>query len=565
MFGKTSVHNQPVITLSADDFHIVARIPFEYKELAKTVPGYMFDEKLKVWRYPQSYYAAKALAAIKRTYGGKWDDGFVQLCHRLKQRQDKLQLIKTCEITTLDPVPTTLRTPGWWQLRAYHFATESGSALLSMKMRTGKTKVAIDVLSNNGSQRVLILCPDNVTLVWRNEIPKDSATPLKIICPRGSTKKKLDAWKSFTEGIFITNYEICQNQEFRQAIYNSRPDFVIFDESHRIKGGRRSIVGKFALELGQRVKRKLLLTGTPMPHSPLDIWCQGKVIDKSIFGSVSDFIKAYGQEISVGNRGRKVIFPPAKMLELNKVIESFSYSVDSSVLELDEPIELRRYYRLSPQVEHTYRLVKDSLTLDLRAYKADKNVESLKASVVKINKLRQICSGFVKQEDEVTRLHKTKATLLLDVLDEIQSEEIQKHLVVFYYYQESKDILYDTLQDFGLPICELSGQRKIDAKSGGYLDWKQHGGILLVQVNAGALGNDLTDAAFFVVYEQDQKAGDMEQVMRRGWGRGQKQAPTYIYLLAEPPCKIESQIYDSNQKKQALQDFLLQSLPESSP
>src|SRR5690606_42059487 len=52
-------------------------------------------------------------------------------------------------------------------------------------------------------------------------------------------------------------------------------DMVILDESHKIKapGGKASL---FCARLGQRAVNRLILTGTPMPHSPLDIYADRK-------------------------------------------------------------------------------------------------------------------------------------------------------------------------------------------------------------------------------------------------------------------------------------------------
>ena len=45
--------------------------------------------------------------------------------------------------------------------------------------------------------------------------------------------------------------------------------FVFLDESHRIKGGKTR--AEAVLEIAHLPKRKLIMSGTPMPQSPKDL------------------------------------------------------------------------------------------------------------------------------------------------------------------------------------------------------------------------------------------------------------------------------------------------------
>ena len=58
---------------------------------------------------------------------------------------------------------------------------------------------------------------------------------------------------------------------------------VIADEAHRIKspGGKASL---FFKRLRLRSRRRIALSGTPMPHGPLDIYALFRFLDITIFG-----------------------------------------------------------------------------------------------------------------------------------------------------------------------------------------------------------------------------------------------------------------------------------------
>ncbi len=60
-------------------------------------------------------------------------------------------------------------------------------------------------------------------------------------------------------------------------------DLIIADEAHRIKapGGRASL---FFKRMRTRANYRVALTGTPMPHGPLDIYAVFRFLDITIFG-----------------------------------------------------------------------------------------------------------------------------------------------------------------------------------------------------------------------------------------------------------------------------------------
>src|SRR3546814_13458680 len=66
------------------------------------------------------------------------------------------------------------------------------------------------------------------------------------------------------------------------AIKRFTPDLIVIDESHRIKGAS-SNASRTAARLTRLVPRRLILTGTVMPHSPLDVWAQWRCLEQMAF------------------------------------------------------------------------------------------------------------------------------------------------------------------------------------------------------------------------------------------------------------------------------------------
>lgn len=47
--------------------------------------------------------------------------------------------------------------------------------------------------------------------------------------------------------------------------------YMFLDESHRIKGGKRAKRAEAILDIAHLPKKKLVMSGTPMPQSPKDL------------------------------------------------------------------------------------------------------------------------------------------------------------------------------------------------------------------------------------------------------------------------------------------------------
>lgn len=80
-------------------------------------------------------------------------------------------------------------------------------------------------------------------------------------------------------------------------------DLVIADESHRIKTpSSRAAWFCHQITKKRKAKRRLLLTGTPMPHSPLDIYSQFRFLDPNVYAtSFHRFKMRYADIINMGD------------------------------------------------------------------------------------------------------------------------------------------------------------------------------------------------------------------------------------------------------------------------
>ncbi|MDC3323247.1 DEAD/DEAH box helicase [Gammaproteobacteria bacterium] len=137
----------------------------------------------------------------------------------------------------------------------------------------GKTTdaLAFYCFNKKPESKLLVISPINAFLSWEDDI-KDCLGPEKeLVRLRGETQELNDKLSSNNE-FFIINYESLQNDskiELLKDFLSLNPDSIlILDESHRAKSEKRS-------QLLQKIsifpRRKLIMTGTPMPQSVEDL------------------------------------------------------------------------------------------------------------------------------------------------------------------------------------------------------------------------------------------------------------------------------------------------------
>ncbi|MEQ9303619.1 MAG: DEAD/DEAH box helicase, partial [Marinoscillum sp.] len=172
-----------------------------------------------------------------------------------------------------------------------HFLNEYGfGGCLADDMGLGKTVQTLTLLQSekekdNGSTSLLIM-PTSLIYNWEMEAGK--FTPdLKILNYTGTNRDK-NPEKFSRYDIVITSYGITRidTDILNQFFFN----YIILDESQAIKNPD-SIISKSVRKLKSR--RKLILTGTPIENSTLDLWSQISFVNPGLLGSQKFFKTEY--------------------------------------------------------------------------------------------------------------------------------------------------------------------------------------------------------------------------------------------------------------------------------
>jgi len=419
------------------------------------------------------------------------------------------------------------------------------SVMLDMEMGTGKTKVAIDVLMDRPDvYRVLVVCPKPVISVWKSEIKKHVDGTRIGICVWGEEKgtveqkaehlspgicaDKIAGWKQ----IVILNYEVVWRKPMNKTLRDLDFDMVILDESHRAKSAG-SKTSKFLGILGRSVKYKMCLSGTPMANSPLDVYGQYRFLNHTIYGTKhNDFLSRYA---IFGGPERKFIVGFKNQQDLNRRFQSIAYTctMDSIKDRVKLPPKLPPrivYGTLNKKSRNVY----NELSKDFIANMGTDGDIVVKNVLTLSLRLMQICSGFAAIEQDlcgtthITKINDVKINMLKEIVVDLHG-----HFVVFCTFTHDIRECKTVLSDLNIPVYILSGQHN-ELK-----EWKDDTrGALIVQLQAGSEGIDLTIAHTCIYYTLPYSLFTYEQSMARLYRPGQTRPVLFIYLLIEDSIDI---------------------------
>lgn len=527
---------------------------FFQKDACKAIPGARWDKAGKVWTYPATPGAARAIHEQFATQSAVWADDAAALLVEA-ERIAEAQAHKTA--TDLPAIPLTKTTPWAHQLRAYHFAKALPSVMLALDMGVGKTKISIDLIINHGWQRVLILCPKSVVQVWPLEFQKHGAVPVGTLAlDDGSvaqrTKKMTDFLALQTArrqpAIVVANYDAAWRTPIDRAMLSAEWDAVICDESHRIKapGGKAAL---FCSMLGDRVPNRLTLTGTPLPHSPLDAYAQYRFLDKGIFGT--SFVNFRARYAVMGGFNGKQVLSYQNQDDFHEKFYSIAYRVKSEdVQSLPEAIDVVRPVVISAYARKLYDTLKKEFVVGV----GDGTVTASNA-LTRLLRLQQVGSGWAKQDrnietgvdGELVQIDQAKQDVLADLLEDLNDEE---PIVVFCRFHHDLEAVHTVAAALGRGSLELSGRRN-ELQS-----WQSGAApILAVQTQSGGVGINLVRARYCVFYSLGFSLGEYLQARKRTHRPGQDRSVTYFHLVATKT--VDEDVYKALEARQDVVDTIL--------
>jgi SNF2 family DNA or RNA helicase len=441
---------------------------------------------------------------------------------------------------------------GLWkhQEEAVDFIEKNEGCLLYHGMGAGKSYSSIAAIKKLEAQKTLIVCPKQVIRTWIKQFDLHAKDEFDLIVPlTGTVKKKaaeiekrLNNKRDKRPKVVLINHESCWRaglgHTYRQLskrkkiitdkglIRKINWDIIAVDEIHKIKAAGSS-VSLFMKMLVQNSKKRIGLTGTPMPHSPLDLYGQYRFLDPSIFGT--SFQRFRMRYAIMGGWENRQVMDYINQDELNRKMFSIAHRVKTEdVLKLPGFKDIYIDVQLTAKGEKLYREFMKETILEFQ------NGEELTAAnaMVKNLRLAQIASGIVT--DDAGNEHMVD-TSKLEMLKELISN-IDEPIVIFTRFRvEVREIrkMVEAMVEAGEKkgVCQIaSGIDERDKFESGEAD------VAIINEQAGGTGlNELVRARYAFYYSIGYSLGNHEQSRARirRPGSDLTKDVLYYYLIAE--------------------------------
>jgi SNF2 family DNA or RNA helicase len=416
---------------------------------------------------------------------------------------------------------------------------------LADDMGLGKTIQALSLLQHekniSADSTSLLIMPTSLLYNWEMEVKK--FTPkLKVLNHTGINRSKNN--KDFAKyDLVITSYGTTRiDAEVLEAFYFN---YIILDESQVIKNPD-SLISQKVKKLNSR--RKLILTGTPIENSTLDIWSQMSFLNPGLLGNEAYFRKEYLLPIEKKK-------DTGKIQKLNALIKPFILRRDKSQVAKDLPEKMInvRYCTMSEDQREYYEKEKNAFrSRILDVIETDGIGKSHIMLLQGLSHLRQIAN----HPKMVDQDYKGNSGKLEEVTYMIESSINSNHKVlIFSQFVKHLKIVADYLDEQNLKFAYLDGSTK-DRK--GQVELFQNNddfSIFLISLKAGGTGLNLTKADYVFLLDPWWNPAVEAQAIDRAHRIGQKQNVfAYKYITKDT---LEEKILKLQEHKQKLASDLI--------
>ena len=475
---------------------------------------------------------------------------------------------------------------------------------LFMEQGTGKTWLTLAdgerCYEANKIEALLVVAPNGVHTNWvRREIPTHMSASVKCYVWKGTptSKKRKTELEEFFEpwkiadrkrplmvlSINIDAINTKNGYELAERFLKTYKTMMVVDESTRIKNPKAARTKK-VIKLGRLAIARRILSGTPMPKSPLDLYSQFDFLKAGLLGTTSfaAFTSEYAVVMDASHPDMQAI-----MRNLAGKVHGIPQVVQKD--ELGRPM-YKNLGRLRAMTEpHSYRVRKDEcLDLPPKVYKpvffeltnkqrdvykqleieyeylfvdSDAGVEENMsfAAIAARTKMKQVTSGFINIYGEPVLMEakdNPRMQTFIEIIETLEDSEEEQQFIVWAMFNEELDQIMEQLEKMGITCAKYAGDTPKSQRDT-IIDEFQKGNIqaFVGQAAAAGIGLTLTAASTTVYYSCNYDNELRKQSEDRNHRIGTKHTVTYYDLIGEDT--LDEDIMRSLDNKTFLSDVVI--------
>ncbi|GAA4453292.1 hypothetical protein GCM10023189_18120 [Nibrella saemangeumensis] len=418
---------------------------------------------------------------------------------------------------------------------------------LADDMGLGKTVMTLAMLQAQkeagAPEPSLLVMPTSLLYNW--ELESRKFTPnLRVMVYTGTYRDKnteqFDGYDLILTSYGIVRIDIDLLKEYR---FN----YVILDESQAIKNPSSHITrAVMQLNSGHR----LILTGTPLENSTMDLWAQMTFINPGLLGSQTFFRNEYQVPIEKRNDEQKT-------QRLYSLIKPFMLRRNKAQVatDLPEKVESIHYCEMTGDQADKYEEAKSYYrNLILEQIEENGMAKSQMVVLQGLTKLRQI-ANHPRLIDEAYAGDSGK---LEDVLMRLESAMADNHKVlVFSQFIKHLNVFRQYLKENQISYAYLDGSTQDRQSQVKLFQTDDSIKLFLISLKAGGLGHNLTAADYVFILDPWWNPAIEAQAVDRAHRIGQEKTVfTYKFITKNT---VEEKILALQRSKQKLASDLISS------
>ncbi|XP_013777941.1 DNA repair and recombination protein RAD54B-like, partial [Limulus polyphemus] len=467
-------------------------------------------------------------------------------------------------------------------------------AILADEMGLGKTLQCITLIWTMYKQgpyggrpvlkKALIVTPSSLIKNWVKEFRKWLGKDRLSVFAVDQYNKVQDFIRSPLHAVLVISYEMYVRHH--DILGQVSFDLLICDEGHRLKNTGIKTTNVIN---NQPVKRRVLLTGTPVQNDLQEFFSLVEFCNPGVLGTPASFRRLFEDPIIRSNQpsasSEEKFVGEARAAELSHLTSLFVLRRTQEVINKYLPRKVEYVIFCQPtklqlalyQQILTSRVLQRCLSFRGRAEDS--------SHLVCISALRKLCNhphllykrakeilsaGKIEEEEESLYEHilsefpadfeqhsfeenSGKLRVLSHLMYSLNSSGNNEKIVLVSCFTKTLDILQQMCVQYGYSFLRLDGstpsanrQELVDSFNAPYSNHS----VFLLSSKAGGTGLNLIGASRILLYDIDWNPANDLQAMARVWRDGQKRQ-VHVYRLLTTGT-IEEKIYQRQVTKQGL-------------
>jgi hypothetical protein len=427
-------------------------------------------------------------------------------------------------------------------VKDYHFG-----GCLADDMGLGKTIQTLALLLHRkesgeaGGAASLLAMPTSLVYNWLSEAQK--FTPdLRILTYTGTYRdKNVEQFQHYD--LVLTSYGIVRLDA--ELLKTYKFDYVILDESQAIKNPGSTTSHAVC---GLHSRHRLILTGTPVENSTMDLWSQMSFINPGLLGTQTFFRKEFLKPIEKGK-------DEGRTRKLHALIKPFILRRHKAQVarELPAKIEHLSYCPMTEEQQHCYEETKSYYRNKILQNIEEHGTASTQFMLLQgLTKLRQIANHPRMADEEYPH----ESGKLREVVRMIKSVVSEGHKVlVFSQFVKHLDIVRASLDERDINYAYLDGNTRDRHKVVTRFQEDEQLRVFLISLKAGGVGLNLTAADYVFILDPWWNPAVEAQAVDRAHRIGQ-QKTVFTYKFITKNTVEEKILALQNKKIQLVTDLI---------